>query len=68
MNKNHAEPGLQHTSMKPKGQGSLAPTPSLPMGTASWQGVPGKTQSKSRSNGIPTTGPLGQFTVKKVGL
>jgi len=72
MNKYHAEPGLQHgmnpgQKVKAKGQGPLAPTPSLPMGTASWQGVPGKTQ-KSRNNGIPQAGPLGQFTSKRIGL
>lgn len=38
-------------------------------GTASWPGLPGKTQGKSRSGGTPTTGHRGhEFYVKKVGL
>ena len=37
-------------------------------GTAAWPGVPGKTQGKSRAGGAPTTGKMGPFAVKKVGL
>lgn len=40
----------------------------LPNKTAAWPGVPGGTQSKSRSAGYPTEGPKGPFYVKKVGL
>ena len=70
MNKQYAETGMKHGvggAAKAEGQQPLAPTPSLPMSTASWQGVPGKTQ-KSRNNGIPQAGPLGQFTSKRIGL
>lgn len=52
-----------------KRPGTTTPAAStLPMGTASWPGLPGKTQSKSRSGSTPTAGPLGSFTVKKAGL
>lgn len=39
-----------------------------PMKTAAWPGVPGKTQSGSRSAGVKTTGKLGAFEVKKIGI
>lgn len=39
----------------------------LPEKTASWPGVPGKTQ-KSRAGGAPTTGHAGPFYVRKDGL
>lgn len=36
--------------------------------TAAWPGVPGKTQSKDRSGGVPKTGHRGKFYVKSEGL
>lgn len=50
-----------------KPQGGKVPT-AMPMGTANWPGLPGKTQGKSRSGGTPTTGKLGPFYPKKEGL
>lgn len=34
----------------------------------SWPGLPGPSQPKSRSGGVPTKGPLGPFFVKREGL
>ena len=44
------------------------PTLTLPNKTANWPGVPGGTQSRSRSAGVPEIGHKGPFYVKKVGL
>lgn len=41
---------------------------STPMKTASWPGLPGKTQPRARNAGQPTTGHKGAFYVKKQGL
>lgn len=43
------------------------PSGGMPMKTANWPGVSGKTQS-SRSAGVKTTGHKGGFYVKKEGL
>lgn len=74
MNKDYAESGLKlglgtgsKKQSKTPGQTSPA-SDSLPMGSPSWPGVPGKTQPRSRSAGTPTTGKLGPFETKKVGL
>ncbi len=74
MNKYHAQTNMKQglgTVSKAKKYTLGTTTPAaatLPMGTANWAGLPGKTQGKSRANSTPTEGPLGQFTVKKVGL
>ena len=52
-------------SNKPTGK---RPTLTLPNKTANWPGVPGGTQTKSRSAGVSETGHKGPFYVKKVGL
>ena len=52
-------------SNKPAGK---RPTLTLPNKTANWPGVPGGTQSRSRSAGVPETGHKGSFYVRKVGL
>lgn len=74
MNKYHAKgqmkQGLGKGSM-PKINGRSSTTPAqapMPMGTANWPTVPGKTQPSNRSNGFPTSGKLGEFSVKKQGL
>ncbi len=36
--------------------------------TASWPGLPGKTQPRARNAGVPKTGAKGPFRVKAVGL
>lgn len=62
-----------HGANRKQGEGSSntskgsKPSGSMPMKTANWPGVPGKTQS-SRSAGVKTTGKLGAFEVKKIGL
>jgi hypothetical protein len=50
-----------------KASGS-APALSMPEKTASWPGLPGKSQGGSRSGGAPTTGYAGPFHHKKIGL
>lgn len=49
-------------------QGGTAKSNSMPMKTASWPGLPGKTQPGSRANGMPTSGHCGPFSHKKEGL
>ena len=40
----------------------------LPEKSPKWPSVPGKTQSKDRSNGVTKTGKLGKFNVKSEGI
>jgi hypothetical protein len=47
---------------------SKSPDLAMPEKTASWPGLPGSSQGKSRAGGAPTSGPRGPFYVKKIGL
>lgn len=65
----------QHGANRSQGEGASnkargsSPGGSMPMKTANWPGVPGKTQSGNRSAGVKTTGHKGAaFAVKKTGL
>lgn len=44
------------------------PSGSMPMKTANWAGLPGKTQSKDRSAGVKKTGHKVSFHVKATGI
>ena len=50
-----------------QGDGSAGST-AMPQKTANWPSVPGKTQPRSRANGMPTSGHCGPFQHKKEGL
>ncbi len=39
-----------------------------PIKDSGFPGVPGQTQPKNRSNGVPQTGKLGPFHVRKEGI
>lgn len=64
----------QHGANRKQGDGASngakgsKPSGGTPMKTANWPGLPGKTQSGNRSAGVKTTGKLGAFEVKKIGL
>jgi hypothetical protein len=51
-----------------EGSRGSKPGGSMPMKTANWPGLPGKTQPKARNAGIPKTGHKGSFRVKAVGV
>ena len=67
-------PNKFYSKIKSTGGGSnkasgSPPSLGMPVKTAAWPGLPGKTQSKSRSGGAPTTGTGNKpFYVKKEGL
>ena len=61
----------QLTNKKEKKHGAMgmSPTLSMPIKTANWPGVPGKTQKNMRHGGAATKGYCGaDFYVKKEGL
>lgn len=66
-NNQHGSNRTQGAGADTKARGSK-PSGAMPMKTANWPGVPGKTQSGDRSAGVKKTGHKGDFYVKKQGL
>lgn len=66
-NKQTTPPKPAATGGKPQELHGTA-SPGMPEKTANWPGLPGPTQKKSRAEGYPTSGWIGQFSHKKTGL
>lgn len=71
-NKRYCESGMNQGIGKGKSpakptSGTVQSAP-MPEKTASWPGLPGKAQPRSRAAGTPTSGKLGPFYVKNEGI